>query len=69
MRGRGPDVDHPTVCRWVQRYAPEIDKRIRPHLKMSGAPFRVDETYMKVGKTCKYLYRVSELWTALRQWT
>jgi transposase-like protein len=24
---------------------------------MSGASFRVDETYIKVGKTCKYLYR------------
>lgn len=32
-------------------------KRIRPHLKMSGASYRVDETYIKVGKTCKYLYR------------
>ena len=50
-------MDHSTVFRWVQRYAPEINKRIRPHLKMSGASFRVDETYIKVGKTCKYLYR------------
>jgi transposase-like protein len=24
---------------------------------MSGASYRVDETYIKVGKTCKYLYR------------
>ena len=57
MRERGLDVDHSTVFRRVQRYAPEINKRIRPHLKMSGASFRVDETYIKVGKTCKYLYR------------
>jgi transposase, IS6 family len=57
MKERGLDVDHSTVFRWVQRYAPEINKRIRPHLKMSGASFRVDETYIKVGKTCKYLYR------------
>jgi transposase-like protein len=57
MRERGLDVDHSTVFRWVQRYAPEINKRIRQHLKMSGASFRVDETYIKVGKTCKYLYR------------
>jgi len=40
-----------------ERYAPEINKRIRPHLKMSGTSYRVDETYIKVGKTCKYLYR------------
>jgi transposase-like protein len=57
MRERGLDVDHSTVYRWVQRYAPEINKRIRPHLKMSGTSYRVDETYIKVGKSCKYLYR------------
>jgi transposase, IS6 family len=57
MRERGLDVHHSTVFRWVQRYAPEINKRIRQHLKMSGASFRVDETYIKVGKTRKYLYR------------
>jgi IS6 family transposase len=57
MRARGLDVDHTTVFRWVQRYAPEINKRIRQHLKMSGTSYRVDETYIKVGKTCKYLYR------------
>ena len=58
MRERGLDVDHSTVFRWVQRYAPEINKRIRPYLKMSGTSYRVDETYIKVGKSCKYLYRV-----------
>jgi len=57
MRERGLEVHHSTVWRWVQAYAPEINKRIRPHLKMSGASYRVDETYIKVGKSCKYLYR------------
>jgi IS6 family transposase len=57
MRERGLEVDHSTVFRWVQRYAPEINKRIRTHLKMSGTSYLVDETYIKVGKTCKYLYR------------
>ena len=57
MRERGLDVDHSTVFRWVQRYAPEINKRIRQHLKMRGTSYRVDETYIKVGKSCKYLYR------------
>lgn len=56
-RERGLDVDQTTVFRWVQKYALEINKRIRPHLKMSGTSYRVDETYIKVGKTCKYLYR------------
>lgn len=57
MKERGLRVDHTTVFRWVQHYAPEINKRIRPHLKMSGTSYRVDETYIKVGKMCKYLYR------------
>jgi transposase-like protein len=57
MRERGLDVDHSTVFRWVQRYAPEINKRVRQHLKMSGTSFRVGETCIKVGKKCKYLYR------------
>ncbi len=51
------EFSHSLVFRWVQRYAPEINKRIRQHLKMSGTSYRVDETYIKVGKTCKYLYR------------
>lgn len=52
MRERGLDVDHSTVFRWVQRYAPEINKRIRQPLKMSGTSYRVDETYIK-GVCCK----------------
>lgn len=57
MNERGLEVDHSTVFRWVQRYAPELNKRICPHLKLAGASYRIDETYIKVGKTCKYLYR------------
>ena len=29
MAERGVDVDHSTIYRWVQRYAPEIEKRLR----------------------------------------
>jgi IS6 family transposase len=57
MRERGLEVGHSTVFRRVQRYAREINKRVRQHLKVSGMSCRVDETYIKVGKTCKYLYR------------
>jgi transposase-like protein len=54
MRERGLLVDHTTIFRCVQRYAPEINKMIRPHLKLAGASYSIDETYVKVGKTCKY---------------
>ena len=57
MRERGLQVDHTTIYRWVQRYAPEIEKRCRPHLKACNDSWRVDETYIKVRKTWMYLYR------------
>jgi transposase, IS6 family len=57
MRERGLTVDHVTIFRWVQRYAPEINRRMRPHLRMSGTSYRLDETYVKVGTEWKYLYR------------
>ena len=44
----GVQVDHTTIFRWVQRYAPELDKRCRPHLKPTSDSYRVDETYIKV---------------------
>src|ERR1051326_62627 len=57
MLERGLHVDHTTTYRWVQRYAPELDKRCRPHLKSTNDSWRVDETYVKVKKVWMYLYR------------
>lgn len=31
MGERGVPVDHSTIYRWVQKYAPEIEKRLRWH--------------------------------------
>lgn len=54
---RGLDIHHTTVFRWVQEYSPEIDKLIRPHLKLTNDSWRVDETYILVKGKQKYLYR------------
>ncbi len=54
---RGLDIHHTTVFRWVQEYSPEIDKRCRPHLKLTHDSWRVDETYILVKGKQKYLYR------------
>src|SRR5215467_1911320 len=43
---RGLEIDHTTVWRWVQHYAPELEERTRPHLKPTNKSWRVDETYV-----------------------
>jgi transposase, IS6 family len=57
LRERGISVDHTTVFRWVQRYAPELDQRCRPHLSLTNDSYRVDETYIRIKKQWHYLYR------------
>src|SRR5580658_9198751 len=54
---RDVSVDHSTISRWIQAYAVELEKRIRPHLRMSNGSWRVDETYVKVKGRWTYLYR------------
>jgi transposase, IS6 family len=57
MLERGLHVDHSTMYRWVQQYAPELEKRCRPYLKPTTDSWRVDETYIKIKKVWMYLYR------------
>ncbi|MBV8883515.1 MAG: IS6 family transposase [Chroococcidiopsidaceae cyanobacterium CP_BM_RX_35] len=57
MMERGIEVDHATINRWVLKSAPELDKRIRPHLHQTNDSWRVDETYIKIKGRWKYLYR------------
>jgi transposase, IS6 family len=57
LEERGLEADHTTVWRWVQRYGPELEQRMRRHLKPTNKSWRCDETYIKVkGRWC-YLYR------------
>jgi len=57
LQDRGVSVDHTTIFRWIQAYAPELEKRIRPHLRPSDGSWRVDETYIRVKGRWTYLYR------------
>ena len=57
MAERGLKVDHTTIYRWVQQYAPELEKRCKPHLKQTTDSWRVDETYVRVKGKWLYLYR------------
>ena len=42
LEERGLEADHTTVWRWVQRYGPELEQRLRRHLKPQQA--RCDES-------------------------
>ena len=58
MGERGVEVDHLTIYRWVQRYAPEMEKRLRWQWRgPRSTSWRVDETYVKVRGHWSYLYR------------
>jgi IS6 family transposase len=54
---RGLFIDASCIWRWVQAYAPELDRRCRQHLKPTKKSYRVDETYIKVKGKDRYLYR------------
>jgi IS6 family transposase len=54
---RGIEVDHVTVYRWVQRFAPEFAEAARVRRHVVGDRWHVDETYVKVGGTWRYLFR------------
>src|SRR5215217_2593918 len=44
LQDRGVAVDHTMIFRWIQAYAPELEKRIRPHLRPTNGSWRVDES-------------------------
>ena len=58
MTERGVAVDHCTIYRWVQRFAPEMEKRLRWQWRRpQSTSWRIDETYVKVRGQWAYLYR------------
>jgi IS6 family transposase len=50
-------IDHTTLYRWVQHYAPELKKRIDWHKKRYASRWYLDKTYIKIKGEWKYLYR------------
>jgi transposase, IS6 family len=51
LADRGVEVDHTTMYRWVQRFAPELEKRVRRHLQPCRGPWHVDDT----GQTIEFM--------------
>ncbi len=67
MAERGVEVDHSTINRWVLKFAPELDKRLRPYLSQTNDSWRVDETYIEIkgsGNICiaRWIQRATR-WT------
>ena len=54
---RGVEVDHVTISRWVQRFAPELIDAARPCRHAVGGRWFVDETYVRIAGVWRYVYR------------
>jgi transposase-like protein len=54
---RGVTVDPSTVYDWVRTFTPRFMAAARRHRSAVGHRWRVDETYLKIGKRWHYLYR------------
>ena len=65
---RGLKVAHTTIYRWVQEYAPEINKRTKPFLKQTCNSWKVDETYVKIKGKWYYLYRAIDKTGSTLDW-
>src|SRR5205085_1128943 len=54
---RGLSVDHTTVWRWTQRYAPEVECRLNGQLKPKRSTWHIDETFVGISGRWLYLFR------------
>jgi transposase-like protein len=57
MVQRGLSMAHTAIMRWLHHYAPEFERRWNRFARPVGAPWRVDETYVKIRGGWAYLYR------------
>jgi putative transposase len=57
MAEHGVEVDHATPNRWVVKYVPLLEREFRTRKLPVGSSWRMDETYVRVKGSWKYLYR------------
>ena len=50
-------MDHAALNRWLLEYVPLLEQEFRAHKRPVGPSWRMDETYVRVKGTWKYLYR------------
>ena len=51
------EVDHVTLFRWIQRFTPILMEAAKPYRHRMGSHWFVDETYVKVSESWRYVYR------------
>ena len=57
MAERGLAVDHTTIWRWVQRYGPEVHRRLRGNVNQKTSTWHMDETFVRIAGRWLYLFR------------
>jgi transposase-like protein len=57
MEEHGVEVDHTTLNRRVLKYVPLLEQEFRVRKEAVGPRWRMNETYVRVKGTWKYLYR------------
>src|SRR5207247_8509645 len=57
MLEQGLHIVHTRIYRWVQYYAPKLERRYRPHLNTINGSWHFDEMYIKIKKQWMCLYR------------
>jgi putative transposase len=57
MEEHGVEVDHATLNRWVLKYVPLLEQELQTRKQPVGRSWRMDETYVRVKGSWKYLYR------------
>ena len=57
MAERGLTVDHTTIWHWVERYGPEIHRRLHGHMKRKSPTWHMDETFVRIAGRWLYLFR------------
>jgi transposase-like protein len=57
MAERGLKVDHTTIWRWTQTYAPEVYRRLQSEVKRKSSTWHVDETFVRIAGRWMYLFR------------
>ncbi len=50
LEERGLSISHTTIMRWVHQYGPELDKRIRRHLKQTNKQMTLGESMKPISK-------------------